>query len=192
MSRMLAICIAVLLAAIGTVRGEVQPKDDNLIVFPNPLNAVFGECGDPCTIKESLGGNMYQFIAAAEYLLYTGRKAKIIGDCFSACVLFADKGRPNVCIEPTARFHFHQGKQWLYNAIFPDYMTHMLPNAPGKMLALHFYITFEPPHSPDIDAWVYRHGRYPFESFLTMSSSHASQFWQMCGGPPHPRPRPPQ
>src|SRR6266567_2256307 len=62
---------------------------------------------DPARPQET---GVDRFTAAAAEARREGVKIVINVDCFSACALFADRARPQVCIGRHANFAFHQVK----------------------------------------------------------------------------------
>ncbi|TSC63807.1 MAG: hypothetical protein G01um101491_452 [Parcubacteria group bacterium Gr01-1014_91] len=114
------------------------------------------------TIVDSGGGSVWVFAYAAREILRMGRHVRIDGSCDSACALFADLARPNVCITDRAVFGFHQ-----------------LTITAGPAGATE---TREPPPaSPDIKAWVDARGGFPSEGLLVMNANEAIAFWPLCG-----------
>jgi hypothetical protein len=114
-------------------------------------------CGEPCIITANGGGRLDHFLALAAAVKAQKRTVIIAGPCFSACAIFADFARENVCITAAARFGFHRSSN-----------------------------ENDPPQSPDIAAWVEAHGGYPANSSgkLTMMEAAAvGQFWRTCPGP---------
>ncbi len=127
------------------------------------------------TVTSNTGGTVSTFVAAAEEVLSTGRRVRIDGRCDSACALFADLARPNVCITKKAVFGFHQ-------------MTRVITFTSGETMRgiplttrVRSVEIREPPHaSPDIKAWVEKRGGFPMEGVLYMNAAEASAFWPTC------------
>jgi hypothetical protein len=142
------------------------------------LNQVIGQCGDKCIIRSNPGGYIYQFEDAAA--IVTMRKIPVIidGDCKSACAIFADTARPQVCITLKARFYFHLATQY---AIFhvPSFITRLV----GKEGGLEFSLAikrFEPHQSPVVRKWIMASGGFPADGFLEMNNGAAQLFWPTC------------
>jgi hypothetical protein len=87
-------------------RVEPQPV---LQIYDSAIRAAFGDCGDPCVVRDNRGGTVATFAYAAEGLLAGARKGLIIdGPCASACSFAADLARKVTCITPRAIFGFHR------------------------------------------------------------------------------------
>lgn len=124
------------------------------------------ECtGDPCVVSFNAGGEVSSFKAAAREAKRTGRRVVINGPCLSACAIFADDARSQVCITSKARFGFHKG------------FVVDQPMAGG-----HYRLVkrFTPSHSPDIANWVKKNGGYPSRGFNIMRASAAGTIWHHC------------
>lgn len=131
---------------------------------------VFGKSN---TVYLSHGGSVDKFMWAAADVLESGRQVKIAGRCVSACAIFADLARPNVCITNRAVFGFHLATT-----------TTMVFEKRGGLLYLGYRITFrvekgKPVVSSDIDQWVEHHGGWT-SRVLLMNAKEASAFWPMC------------
>ena len=132
------------------------------------------------TIYDNRGGRDDYFLLAAEEVLKNGRYIKIDGECHSACVLFADKARPNVCITGNAVFRFHMQTT--------RFMHVLITEVDGVLAYQETLLEFRDPMtlSDDIDEWVMKHGGYPkgdppdIDSLLKMDSKEVSAFWPMC------------
>ncbi len=158
---------ATLAVAIGMIGGYLYRHSDTLTtVFAkaDALRAAFPDCGNPCVITNSPGGDMFLFRDAADSL-QDGDLVSITGSCVSSCVLFADYGRPRVCVSKTARMGFHQGVAQ-YKSHKPMYM--------------------DPPHSRDILLWVRERGDFPNteqgKPLLVMWYPDTNRFWPLCPG----------
>jgi hypothetical protein len=120
-------------------------------------------CRDPCRIRYNAGGQHVSFVFAARTLHERKPHGAIIdGGCYSACSLFADLGRPYVCVTKQAAFYFH--RSW------PDELI--------------------PPYAPDIKLWVMAHGGFPknrSHQFREMKWPETQKFWPMCGDTPQNR-----
>lgn len=131
----------------------------------------FGDCGDPCVVRDNVGGKLNTYFLAAAQIRAEHRHLMIDGRCYSACASAADWVRANVCITPAAQFGFHLRHE-----------TMMVEDEP---------ITFnigkgrdaEQPLSNDLRAWVLRHGGFPASAtrFMLMSAGEAAKFFKRCG-----------
>ncbi len=134
----------------------------------DPLRSMFGKsCGEPCIIEYNPGGFLLRFTYLANLVSHGARKRVVIdGICASGCAAFADLARPNVCITPRARFAFHTGWANLYE------------------LHIDYEVRFVPFMSPDVFAWIVKHGGLPNSNdwlgMLYMSSKEAAAFWPTC------------
>lgn len=151
---------------------------------PTPLEDVIPDCRngeDVCTITNSPGGILYEFRAAAQQVnLGARRLVRIDGWCASGCVVFADEARTRVCVTPRARMALHKGL---------SYVRVRVANTEKSV----FRSYFDPPHSPDVRAWVRSKGGFPKKGFIEMPHRVAATIWRPCeAGIPLPRPRPTQ
>lgn len=128
----------------------------------NEFDQVFGRVPctthDMCIIKYNGGGYIDQFENAAKAVNRSKLRVAIVGQCYSACTLFADKARNHVCIGPNVEFGFHvafRGSQVAWDDPLPG-------------------------HSQDIYRWVEAHGGYPTHGLLMMHYADAHQFWKRC------------
>lgn len=130
----------------------------------------FGPCsGDVCVIRYNPGGQIDLFVAAAEAVRTQARRQVVIdGPCLSACAIFADIARANVCVTQRAAFGFHKAR------------LYAVQRAIGGARQYREVRREDPWHSPDIAGWVRRNGGFPDEGYLMMSSRQASQFWRTC------------
>jgi hypothetical protein len=134
---------------------------------PNAVEKVFGQCGNPCLIKENYGGFEFMFIDAAKETVEKRLPIIIDGECASGCAVFADAARPNVCITPRAFFEFHRARITL--------RTRVIYKGPQTQ-------------SKDVDDWVKRNGGYPKKTMTTMPFTEAKKFWPICNlTPPLPK-----
>lgn len=143
--------------------------EPTVAIYDGAYRSAFGS--DSRTIRGSVGGYAGIFLSAANEVQRHGWQIRIDGPCRSACALFADKARPNVCITARASFWFHMGRR----IIVYSQMYALLPSRPRE-----FPVLEPPPQSADIDQWVQSHGGYPEHGFLTMSAKDALTFWPRC------------
>lgn len=113
------------------------------------------ECGDPCVVANNNGGHSVVFKFAAAILPSRRKHGAVIdGFCNSACALFADLARPNVCVTRTALMGFHRSNQ---------------ENSPE--------------HADDINAWVVTNGGFPSNvsgQLNIMRWPDTLNFWPEC------------
>jgi len=210
--RILGTVCAMAFSATSFAAQAFQFNDDFWGSFP-PIrlspSIVFGDCGDPCIVRDNDGGVISFFLGAASTLRAESRLLVIDGYCASACALAADTLRPNVCITANASFYFHLGtftQPTVPMAEIPPVASEqwyaMIDS--GELTVERFPIK----HSSDILDWVNEQGGYPegytFDTMLKMSTKQASQFWPTCGPevqvlprlrpewPPTPHHRPPR
>ena len=127
------------------------------------VSDALGCTGDPCVVRNSLGGELGSFKAAAREIKRTGRRVVIDGPCASACAIMADMARSNVCVTSRAKFGFHKG--------------YVVAVSGGKMYLLK---RFNPSHSKDIARWVSKSGGFPSKGMRVMSNGSARKFWKKC------------
>jgi len=131
------------------------------------VNKMLEACGDPCFIRYNEGGYVAVALEVADQIVRNDKHLIIDGVCASACVLLADKARPNVCITKRALMSLHEGEMQVEVWGFSIYS---------------WPVTL--PHSKDIDIWVKERGGYPktkkLEKFLHMPYEDAKQFWKTC------------
>ncbi len=181
------------LVAISYVSAPLRPaySDEELIPFSLLLQDdqilvdTIGVCEKTCVINENDGGDPDLFHQAAEIVKRRHMRVIIKGRCYSACGVFADAARPQVCITRQAGFYFHLGTE--YENIFRYLSTN-----PMLFAALLTYwpsdgqyiwvpkARFEPEQSRDIRKWIIAHGGFPAEGFLEMKYKTAKRFWPTC------------
>ena len=139
------------------------------------FEAVFGRCGNPCAIGPNLGGDVEEFQEAAKAALRTGREVIINYECDSACAVFADAARRNICVGPSARFGFHKT---FVTIVAADWGKRLFPR---QQIWRMWETRGIPPQSPWIHDWVRRHGGYPTVGVMYMYAGDARKFWRSCG-----------
>jgi hypothetical protein len=128
-----------------------------LVATMDPVYLAVGCTKSPCIVTHNYGGNGGLFWIAAYSAKWREYKIIIDGRCESACALFADKARPNVCITKFATFGFHQGTKFTNGRrVDPDF------------------------HSNDIYTWVQNNGGFPKNGMLKMKYNKAKKFWRDC------------
>ena len=178
----LAIFVTIFMAS-ETMKSTYRPLMPETIEDEEALFALKyitrGDCGltgNACVIRKNHGGNTPLYEMAAEAVKRLGIRVTIRGECYSACALFADLARPNVCIEETTVFGYHLGTEGPSRSfLLPSWMG-------GYTITLAITRRFEPEHSSDIYDWVTRPSwkGFPGDSMLLMSSLEAEQFWPRC------------
>lgn len=165
MGKFLAVATIVLFALM--VNAIIQSGDAwhaNPSLHANPAFDRVFRCGDPCVIRYNAGGNVASFLGAAKAVQHGAREQVVIdGDCYSACVVFADIARKYVCVTPRAIFGFHKA-------------TLNLEYSNGAVTRM----SMDTPHSSDITRWVYSRGGFPRQGYLYMNSHEATRFWRPC------------
>jgi hypothetical protein len=131
----------------------------------SPIELAFPSCGKPCIITFSKGGKLDDFAKAA-ISLKEDDMVVIDGVCISACALFADVARPQVCVTPKAVFVFHAG------------YDHGLTRRDGSPLRI------DPPHSLDIRRYVYELGGFTeseeWSELPALAYPDTLDFWPLC------------
>ena len=142
---------------------------------PNVDGSFAKTFGEGTTISSSKGGEVELFARAAEEVRKKAWEITIDGPCMSACAIFADKARPNVCVTENASFGFHK-------IIITGELvrTPMPSNMKFRGRSRSFVIKEDPVLSADIAAWVAAHGGFPTKGMLTMNAATANAFWPMC------------
>lgn len=142
----------------------------NRVGLGTPLEQAFGDCGNPCVVRENTGGKLQTFFLASREIQAKHISLVIDGPCYSACASVADRLRNSVCITPRAVFGFHLRHETLM--VDDDPITINIGR--GR--------TAEQPQSNDIRAWVLRHGGFPSSAtnYTLMHSKDAGQFWRRC------------
>ncbi|RWD43898.1 hypothetical protein [Mesorhizobium sp.] len=99
------------------------------------------------------GGVVSEYEAKAKMVLETQTRVEIIGDCYSACTLFADRARPNVCVTPDTRFYIHQATEV----------------STGRRSPVEY--------SPDLQSYI---GEQPTDGWLLLTYDDLTNFWSTC------------
>lgn len=133
------------------------------------LTDAFGRCGEPCVIRYSPGGELKRFQAAAAAVRRGARRLVVIdGPCISACAVFADIARANVCITNRAVFGFHKAS-----------LVSLRSYRNGMTVKRRLAVS-DPPHSADITRWVKSRGGFPQNGLRRMNARQAAAFWRRC------------
>lgn len=141
-------------------------------VFQQDADGMWVQCpSSPCVVRSSGGGSVDSFVNLAQQLKVKKMRLVIDGLCASACVLLADKARPQTCITRRAVFAVHKTSGgWTYldtKGRFAD--TRRFQEKPG-----------DPPQSADIDRYVKKRGGYPLNDLRVISYKQALRFWPKC------------
>ncbi|HEY4502188.1 MAG TPA: hypothetical protein VJJ20_03955 [Candidatus Paceibacterota bacterium] len=160
---MLACLLSFLVVATTVARAGFWALYERLPWFKKTsIEQVFGKCGTPCIVHNSPGGDALVFATAAASVR-RGDLVIIDGNCSSACSVFADFARPNVCITRKAAFGFHQGVDKYSDG--------------SKVYHLPIY-------SLDIMRYVVAEGGFPNtdhgEELLVMRYPDTMRFWPIC------------
>jgi hypothetical protein len=159
-ARFMAIVVALTCLAIGGLVAYASPVHAKANVDDPP-----GCNKDPCVIQHDGGGFVEKYEHLAWRLKQTGWKLSIDGECYSACVILADKARPNVCLTHKARFFIHQTKG-----------EEKRPNGEYEPVRRPYE-----GYSEDINEWIEFNGGQPITGWLYMEFLEARKFWPACG-----------
>lgn len=99
------------------------------------------------------GGKIDEYLSAASAAVEHNVQVRIDGDCYSACTLFADKARSQVCITKRTKFYVHQA------TLHPS----------GKRRPVQY----------TQDLYVYI-GDQPTEGWLVLDYTKLTKFWRTC------------
>lgn len=142
------------------------------------LEVVFGCTSFPCRIAKNVGGDLKVFAFAAWAAQRRPEtRFHIEGPCESACALFADHARTQVCLGPKAQIGFHKWQRLRLARVGDE-----IKFVPER---------YDPTHSSDVDQLVRKSlGRYPLK-VAHLHRHDALKVWQPCEFvPPLPRPDP--
>jgi len=163
-SRLSSMALLAGLSLILALPAEAQAQSRD-----RALRAAFGNCGDPCIVRYSPGGELESFRAAANAVRRGARRLVVIdGPCISACAVFADMARARVCITDRAVFGFHKAT-----------LVSLRSLRSGRTLRRVLAVS-DPPHSADIARWVQRRGGFPRNGLVQMRAREAAAFWRRC------------
>ncbi|WP_353646952.1 hypothetical protein [Mesorhizobium sp. WSM2240] len=99
------------------------------------------------------GGLVHEYQTAAAQAVEHNVQITIDGSCYSACTLFADMARDQVCVTPRTRFYIHQATD------HPSGNRTPVQYSPG----FHIYI-----------------GPQPTEGWLVLDYDDLRKFWRTC------------
>jgi hypothetical protein len=122
---------------------------------------LFGYNKGTCVISNNYGGEISEFLRAADEVHKEHLQCVIEGVCESACVIFADKARPNVCIDRDANFDFH---------LVADWKMEYVGNKPIKKVVRYRFPTEQ---SDDIKKWLSMQAPLQVDRFVILDSSRA-------------------
>lgn len=117
-------------------------------------------CSDVCHITRNLGGVVPRFQEQARQVVQDGKPVIVDGLCLSACTIFVDIARDNVCLTPKALLAYHQA---------------FIPKTREV-----FDIEYE---TPGLNDYIKEHGGLPNPytgKFLTINFEQAKQFYKPC------------
>jgi hypothetical protein len=118
-------------------------------------------CGpDNCIIKRNLGGKIKEFKEQAHQVVADKKPVIVDGLCLSACTIFVDIARDQVCLTEKALLAYHQG---------------FIPKTPFR-----FDINYE---TPGLNQYIKEHGGLPSPGsgkFLTINFEQGKQFYKPC------------
>jgi hypothetical protein len=158
----IALLAGLSLTLFAPAAAEAQSRD-------RAVRTAFGNCGDPCVIRYSPGGDLKRFQAAADAVRRGARRLVVIdGPCISACAVFADMARARVCITNRAEFGFHKAT-----------LVSLTSLRNGAVVQRQLAVS-DPPHSADIARWVNSRGGFPRRGFTRMNAREAASFWRRC------------
>lgn len=122
------------------------------------------DCGEPCVIESSPGGDVMGFRLQGLRLKARGTPVIVDGECASACTLLIDVDRANVCLTTRAVLEYHQG----------HYFDH---DGKDVFIPLHF-------ETPGLQQYFESRGGLPAsrDDVLVVPFSEAKQFYKPCAG----------
>jgi hypothetical protein len=147
--------LSILATILFLIFGQPAPTTDQ-IGWPPII------CGNPCVIEEDHGG-VVDLYAAQGRLAAAGHVPVIVdGPCLSACTIFVDIDRANVCVTTKALLGYHKSMHGSEDApIFGD-------------------IQYK---TPGLEAYIKAQGGLPNPDsghMLMLNSEEAKQFYKAC------------
>lgn len=118
-------------------------------------------CGKPCVIQYSAGGNVLGFRLQGQELAARHTPVIVDGPCLSACTLLVDEARGDVCLTDRAVLGYHQSF------------------AEGKEGRAYTPLDYK---TPGLGAYLDHHGGEPKGVFLMVPFAEAKAFYQPCTG----------
>lgn len=115
---------------------------------------------DVCHIKRNLGGTIREFQEQARQVVKDNKPVIVDGLCLSACTIFVDIARDQVCLTEKALLAYHQG---------------YIPKT-----RVTFDINYE---TPGLNEYIKERGGLPNPytgNFLTINFEEAKQFYKPC------------
>jgi|GEM_PF-2245039 hypothetical protein len=132
------------------------------------LGLLFGCTGTPCIVKEkNVGGGLMEFALAAKAAKYMNTRIVIDADCWSACALFADMARAQVCLGPHARLGFHK---WVLMKWTSDGVYYWSEPVSSR----------DPTESDDVLTLVRANGGFPEKGVNVLPLAAALTIWRPC------------
>jgi hypothetical protein len=143
--------------ANAAIQAHMDQDYANGVRFKNdPLNDCESYPDLPCVVYNNYGGYLVVFEFAARTLpARTHRDVAILGECASACTVFADEARDRICVGPGTVMAFHRSNQ---------------DEVPSS-------------YRRELVSWVEAHGGFPsFESgdVTEMHFPVTLTFWRLC------------
>ena len=117
-------------------------------------------CGEVCHIQRNLGGTIFRFEEQARQVVKDRKPVVVDGLCLSACTIFVDIARDNVCLTKKALLAYHQGYTPKTRKVFD--------------------IKYE---TPGLNEYIKEHGGLPNPytgKFLTLNFDQGKQFYKPC------------
>jgi hypothetical protein len=183
---------------------ELSAEEEALVLRTFRCNTRDGSLtSDACFVRNSPGGDINDFIAAAKTLYFKGKRLVCDGLCYSANVIAFDRtlykarsvakergvsmDNAAVCITERAKFllHEHSDKTQRVFFINPDLQAWVNANGPLLNKNLPDDIRRKGPSSKEWQAWVEKYGALPrtqkMSESLALNFEQASAFWPKCG-----------
>lgn len=120
------------------------------------------ECANPCIIEDDAGGIVDTYAAQGRLMADTDIPVIVDGPCMSACTLFIDIDRANVCVTAKALLGYHKSV----------YMKDGVPVFGDMKYA-----------TPGLNAYIKEHGGLPDPDsghLLMLNADEARLFYKAC------------
>jgi hypothetical protein len=152
-----------LLSIVGLVSGLLLGLTTAVPAAPTgaPWPAI--ECSNPCIIEDDGGGIIDLYQAQARQMAAGHTSVIVDGPCMSACTIFIDIDRNNVCLTDRALLGYHKSR---------------LEDDTGKVTFGE--IDYE---TPGLNKYIEDHGGLPDPDsghLLMLNSYEASKFYRSC------------
>jgi hypothetical protein len=119
-------------------------------------------CGNPCVISDDAGGIVDTYEAQARLMAATNIPVIVDGPCMSACTIFVDIDRANICLTERALLGYHKS---VYKKGDDDVFGDIEYSTPG------------------LEDYIKSHGGLPDPDsghLLMLNSHEAGQFYKAC------------